>query len=130
MPLRRHLGNAPYVTRAAPQNAALPSSTNFTIAQLNKYILSVHYFYLESISIPRGHFSSSPLATEGLNNLFFAGGCHSPDQPTPAFPKGPSFILFIELSSREEGRKIHTAGKGSTSFAPFLTVYIYFILLL
>lgn len=36
MPLLRHLGNAPYVTLAAPQNTTFPSSTNITVAQLNK----------------------------------------------------------------------------------------------
>lgn len=125
MPLCRHLGDAPYVTRAAPQNAAFPSSTNFTIAQLNKYILSVHYFYLESISIPRGHSSSSTLTTEGLNSLFLWEAVTAPNSPPQPFPRAAPLSCFLELS-REEGRKIHTVGKGSTSFAPFLTVYVCF----
>lgn len=57
------------------------------------------------MSIPRDHSSSSPLAP-GLSQPLFAGGWQSPNQPTPAFPKGfPSFLTFQSCHQEKKAGK-------------------------
>lgn len=125
MPLLRHLGNAPYVTWATPRHTAFPSSTNITIAQLNKYILAVHYFYLGSMSIPRDH-SSFPLATELSQQPLFAGGCWSPDKPTPAFPKGCPSSLLLRVVIRKGRQENIYSWSGQHIFCPIFNCLHFF----